>query len=91
MFVFVIMFVIVFGMCGLNYNPFFALIVVIIVVMLAVLVALVALVVLIVRRVTGFIHNVQRVHVRKHGNRGPNNHVFHCRNGHNEIVRCVVM
>ena len=75
------MFVIVFGMWRVDYDPFFALIVC--VTMLAVLQA--------VSWVTCFVHDVERIHVRKHGNGGPNNHVFHCRNGYNKLVRWVVM
>ena len=33
-----------------------------------------------------FIHDVQRIHARKHGNGGTNGHVFDCRNGRDKLV-----
>ena len=34
----------------------------------------------------GIVHDVERVQAGKHGNGGPDGHIFHGRKGHNEVV-----
>ena len=66
----------------LNDDPFLGLIGLIGLIGLVGLIGLIGLVAL----VRCFVHDVQRVQPRKHGNGGVDCHVFHGRNGRNELV-----